>query len=147
MRTLNYKGFSDDMRVARFRARSAIAGAWARPAGVGANAMSATAKTAEPKMAARAKIDTAKPTAFLAAGGAADGSTAPDPAREALGVACGPPTASTITIVDAIGPPFVGKTFALVNGKLVKTKVVASIWDGKARMVEVPTAEAMAGRS
>ena len=55
----------------------------------------------------------------------------------------GHPTTSTITIVDAIGPPFVGKTFALVNGKLVKTKVVASIWDGNARMVEVPTAEAM----
>ena len=45
----------------------------------------------------------------------------------------------------SIGPPDHGQGVQArePDGSLDKTKVVASIWDGKARMVEVPTAEAM----
>ena len=63
--------------------------------------------------------------------------------REAAPQANAKPTASTITILTSIGPKTTGKAYKLEpNGALTKT-VVASIWDAKALMVEVPTADAM----
>ncbi len=118
-------------------------------------ALAAAVSTAEAARSRKAKTSTAATGEALKADGeppttfetpetadtAPEGSCAAT--SEAPAATGGAPTASTITIVNAIGPPFVGKTFALVNGKLTKTKVVASIWKGEGRMVDVPTAKDM----
>jgi hypothetical protein len=71
-----------------------------------------------------------------------NGKTAPaDTTAPANGTAS---TSDAITIITSFAPKFTGKKYSLgANGSLIK-HVVATIWQGEGRTVEVPTAAAMA---